>query len=283
MDPSFLFASMQLAQQTQQLRALAQQEHDEETYKAIVRENQMNLLSTVKADSEKAFHEASNFPQRAFVRAQLMMHALDSHRVIPDSFDEQKEKEDVILIWRKLANISNKSKSQMTEEQLNKCVECLNAISTEGFIQVIADRLKAYVEYQEIKPKLENLTKRNKRILSYQKSSWNIITFIGIATFLLYSNRVGFEIAANALIVWILVGCALGLITYLVLESKRPKDLANIDRLFRKLSLASSAEDDGFWQAVKDRFKSIPTLEQLKESWNEQEKVIKSIFGEPAA
>ncbi|HNT78750.1 MAG TPA: hypothetical protein PKH77_27395 [Anaerolineae bacterium] len=286
MDPGFLFVSIDFLQQQQLARAeveRAQQEYDEAVRQAMLFEHRKKMLASAQEESNVLVHNASVFPERAFVESQLILFSLDCYGVIPDSFEDQKEKEEVILLWRKLLNVADKSKTLMTVEQFERCKECLEAISTQSLIRASADRLEAYKEFQRIKPKLESLRKKSQQLVLFRKISWIVIGFIAMVTFPIYVSRVGFAEIRDISAVWILTSLALGIITHLVAALQQPKDIKEVESLFHALSNEAGIEDTGFWQAVNDKFGGIPTIDQLRQCWNEQEIIISTILGEPEA
>jgi len=82
-----------------------------------------------------------------------------------------------------------------------------------------------------------------------------------------------------------------GLISFLVLnimgflpgifDISNQQSFQTIDQLYHQFSEDAQIEDHGFWQAVTDKFGGIPTVEQLQQSWDEQEAKTRLVFGEP--
>jgi hypothetical protein len=62
------------------------------------------------------------------------------------------------------------------------------------------------------------------------------------------------------------------------LESARRKE-----GQLQKASHEAGINDVDFWQTVNDRLGGVPTMEQLHQRWDEQDAIIRVIFGTPEA
>ena len=108
MDPLFL---SHLAQQAQQRIHLVSQGR-QAARQAEVLNQRRELLASAQEEASKNLQEASACPQRALVRLQLLISNLNYSDVAPDSFEDKQEKEEVVLLWRKLSNLWQKTNSQ---------------------------------------------------------------------------------------------------------------------------------------------------------------------------
>jgi hypothetical protein len=282
MDPLFLVTLMQQMQQRNLIAAQGRQAARE----AEILNQRREKLATARQYANQLVHESSNFPQPTFVRLQLFLKNLEYYGIVPDSFDDQQEKEDAVLLWRKLASLLEKCSSFLTADQLAQCQVCLDAMVMESFINTVANRLKAYEEYRQLKPKWKS-TWRKARVVAVSQKIWLVFMIIvasGFAALIVYKayiGQIGSNAAAIALTIWILAISALGIKVYWVLESDNPEGLIAIDQRYHQLSAAAQVEDQDFWQAVTDKFDGIPTVAQLQQYWDEQEAKIRLVFGEP--
>lgn len=282
MLPGFIFAYTQAFQQNLMARSLAARavsEHNEEARKALFLQEKKKLIETVQKDSIVLAHEASVFPERTFVKAQLYLSLLDDYGVTPKSYEEQTQKENAILLWQKLLNIVEKSKSQMTMEQLGSCLDCLNAIAMQKFIYTIAERLEALENCNRMKPEIEKISRKSNRIEKYQKRSTATVTVVAVATFLIYTILAGFKEAISFLGLWIFIAYTIGCIFYLVMEFIKPKSVAKLEAIYQQCAREAQIGDTKFWQAVQDIFGGVPTIDRLTSSWEEQIKKIQPILG----
>lgn len=281
MDPLFLSHLAQQAQHRMHLIALGRQTMRE----AETLNQRRELLASAQEEVSQILQEASAFPQRALVRLQLLISNLNYSGVAPDSFEDNQEKEEVVLLWRKLSNLWQKMNSQLTADQLAQCQECLDAIVMEFFIQTLASRLEAYEKYQLLQPIWEEVRLGAKKMAVYQKTGWAIGS-IGLSIIMVwvvsYSSTPRY--GANAMIM-------VGMISFLVLISmgfllgifdiSNQQSFQSIDQYSHQLSEDAQIDDHDFWQAVTDKFGGIPTADQLQQSWDEQETRIRLVFGEP--
>ncbi|MFT3895944.1 MAG: hypothetical protein QM730_30375 [Anaerolineales bacterium] len=175
MDPNLL--PILLAQSNQHFQNIefaklqAQEKHQQE----IFAEERQKLLDFAKTESEILLHDSLSQPQKVFIKSQVLLNRLKHLNVVPDMFEDQTEKENVILLWNKLVGISKKCHSQLLPEQFDQCTKCLEAIWMQGFIQDIAQRLNSYNQYQSMKEKLGKEKKLIKRFeIIFYFNSWCI-------------------------------------------------------------------------------------------------------------
>lgn len=271
MDPNFIPILFSQLSAHNQILSVAKQQAEEEHQKQLLVENRQKLLGFAKTESDVLLHESSLYPQRVLIRSHILLGQMDNIKVVPDSYEDQTEKENVELLWRKLVGISDKCRKQITPAELDQCQRCLDAIWMQGFIRDIAERLGAYYKVQEMKAELEKNKMRYKKL----QRNW----FGGLAALfagiLLYLSVKNILAESEGFIVFIVIELGgIALIIYMWFKSK----FTAIDRTSKKYPGKDSEE---FWVRVKEKFNGIPTEEMLKESWHEQEEIIKVVFGEP--
>ena len=253
MDPSFFFVTAHVLQQQHMLYSeIAQdrQECDYEEYKAWFEEKRRELIDTAQDEASVLKGEVYEYPERTFVKLQLILSTLNNYEVLPEEFSDQLEQEKIILLWRKLINLSEKSKSLMTSEQMEQCKECLSAVAMENFIQVTASRLEAYQTCQELDAQLDVLRSKNSEVTKYKYRSILLVILVGAVSFLISSSQ--FELIANGLfLLWVLGGLGIGNLLNMYWENQKPKNLKEIVMDYDKSADKAHIEDDQFWQAVK--------------------------------
>jgi hypothetical protein len=284
MDPFFFAHLMQQAQQRQLVVAQGMQAMRE----AELLNRRREILASAQQCTSRLVEESTTFPKRVYVQLQLVLRNLEYHGIVPDTFEDQQEKEEAVLFWRKLSNLWDKTNSQFTADELAQCQECLNAIIMEVFLQAVANRLKAYEGYQRIKPIWERVWNETRRITANQKVSKILVIVIallvaGIIVYLSIGGNFDATTTVMLLTIWTMVSCLSGISLNAGLESRKPKELFTISQRYHQLSAAAGMDDQEFWQSVMDNFGGIPTMEQLQQSWDKQEAKIRLVFGEPEA
>jgi hypothetical protein len=278
----WLFAHLMWQHQQRQL-IVAQ--GDQAMREAEILKSRRELLLSAQQHATQLVQESSTYPQRTFVRLSLVVRNLEYYGVVPDSFEDKQEKEEVVLLWRRLSNLWDKTRSLQTEEQLAQCQDCLDAYGMEYFLQTVANRLKPYEEYQAIKSRWEEAWRLSRQLSRYQNVSSGVVIFLilGYMAFIfyvMYTGSGGVNPVSVVLAVLLFVSVGIVYWVYERFESRRPQDLKELDQRYRQLSEDAPLEDQEYWQEVKDKFGGIPTWEQLKQSWDEQEAKIGQIFGE---
>jgi hypothetical protein len=270
----------QLLQQQQLIISLAARAAQEEEERRALLEEREKLLESARQEAEELVHQASSQPQRTYVRLQIMLSSLVAGEVVPDSYADQKTKEQVVLLWRRLSHLDEKSRSLMTEEQLAQCMECLNALYTEYWIRETAIRLEAYEEYQRLKTQWESAQRKIEQITLLRRWLWAAIVGISLVSFLAYARSAGFDQAANYLILWVLGTGGLAGLVLPVTDSLLPKDRKTIEHDFQAAGQNAEIANTEFWEKVAEMFDGVPRMEQLEQMWTEQEAIIAALFAE---
>ena len=202
----------------------------------------------------------SSNPKRTYVLLLLLGYNLEESGVVPDSFEDQQEKEEVVLLWRKFISLHEKCRSYLTADQLAQCQECLEAIGMQVYIETIARRLQAYQEYQQLKP-IWNKTRRNTKIAALVGSAFMALT-LSIMMVVIVSLSSTPKYGVN---VKIMVGLITFLVVFFMLFLFGNFDYSeSIDQRYHQLSEDAHLEDQAYWQEVKDKYEGIPTMEQLQ-------------------
>ena len=281
MDPSLIPAvAAQILQHEQLVRSLAARAVQEEEEQRRQAEEREKLLASARQEAEELVHQASTYPQRTYVRLQIMLSNLDSLGAVPDSYEDQKEKEQILLFWRRLLNLVDKCQSLMTKEQMAQCQECLNAFYTEYWIVETAKRLEAYEEYQRLKPLWESAQRKFKQITLLRRWLLAGIAGVAVVSFLVYERSVGSDLAANGSLLWVLGAGALVSVVFAVTEDRIPKDRDAIERELQAAGQKAEIANTEFWEKVAEMFDGVPSMERLEQIWTEQEAIISALFAE---
>lgn len=281
MDPILIpTVAAQMLQQQRLIISLATRAVQEEEERRALLEEREQMLASARQEAEDLVHQASTYPQRTYVRLQIMLSNLYSLEVVPDSYEDQKAKEQVVLLWRRLGHLVEKSQSLMTEEQMAQCQQCLNALYTEYWIRETAKRLEAYEEYQRLKPLWESSHRKIEQIILLRKWLWAGIAFAALVSFLVYARSAGSELAANWLLMWVLGAGLLAGIVFAVTEARLPKDQDAIENKYQVASQKAEIANTDFWNKVDEVFGGVPTMERLEQIWTEQEAIISALFAE---
>jgi hypothetical protein len=271
MDPSFLALFASQMQQHIQLKSLAMHQAQEEMDNEARLEERRKFFEFARKQSDIYLKDSTLKPGQVFVHCVLALTKMKELNVIPDSYEDQKEKEDVILILRKLAGILDKCKTMLTSEQLIQCDNCLQAIWMQGLIQIIAERIGPYNELQRIKSSLEKKRVKLKklRMIFYPIS---ILPGVGFVIFFLVNH------AFTSYIDFVGV---LGIFTGLLALLSHVVFTGLLNDIRRKYEYLQGDTKEEFWKQVRDMFNGIPTEEILIQKWKEQEEKIKVVFYEP--
>lgn len=283
MDPSFLLATTHVLQQNQLIRAQAArelEEQNEQNRKIALLEYRREKLSSINTKTNALIPEVDQKPLQTLITLQVILNRMSDQGIAPDSFEDEKDKEDAILLWRKLINLVDKCNLELSEEQLNKCLECMDAIYISRLIEDLNPVLDAYVSYFEKISDFELKKKKKKKQANLQKLLIVITTTIFTLGFIFYSWLVTLRTAAPFLVVWILVGLTILMVGYHLLDRKIPKDLFPLENELSELYKNGVVEYDGFWSVVKERFNGIPTHDDILKRQEEANKIIGEIFPE---
>jgi hypothetical protein len=284
MDPGFLFATthfLQYSQFIQAQNARIKAEQDEKIQQEMLAVQRRELLHYAAEEAKTLIFEASVFPGRTFVKLQVILNNLNYLGVIPDSYEDHKEKEDIILLWQKYNNLLEKCRLHMTDDQFLLSANCMNAIFIRNHTLAVAERLEKYIQYQRIKviwdsyqQKLRNTQKRQKTI------QW-VCGVLTAGFFLVFTYRAHEDpLAPLYLLAFILSGIA-GLTGILILSLMKPKKYAQMKALHDQLFREADIGDEVFWKTAVERYGGTPTMEQLTANLVEQDAIIFSVLGKP--
>lgn len=284
MDPGFLFTTSQVLQQAMATRSMAarldQIEKEKQRLEDQKKQRRSMLVSAGK-DGDTLLQLLSTQPAQVLVHATWILHSLDGMQVIPDSFEDLKEKEDCALVWRKTINIAEKARALLSPEQIIQCDQCLKAWSIQNLIRLTADRLDFYHAHEQIQSKLARAAERNHQVDIGRNFIWaGILVAAGIAAFISVSDF-GAQAAPGILVLIALFFFAAVALVSIFVDLLRPKEIQLLEKRAQTYAIQACLADEQFWQTVREYFGRIPTSPDLQTAWREQEGFIKMIFPDP--
>ncbi len=273
MDPNFLPLLVQQLAERNQMISIGKRQAIEEREREMLETSRKNLLRFAASESDVLLRDSTSVPQQVLVRSQILMNQLNGMNIIPSEYEDATEKENIILLWRKLENISEKCKAQLTPVELEQCEKCLNAVWMQSFIQAIVQNHPAYVNYLAAKAELDQKTVRLRNL---ERSLYIVLLLIVAVICLFYFTKTLVDTTADLIGLLFLFA---GMPAIFIRSLFRPQ-YDQIENSF--MDFKPGGEQGKFWLMVIEKFGSMPTQEDLDEKWKEQEDIIKSIFGEPS-
>ena len=280
MDPFLLGALSNEVRLMQANIAAGRLEAEKQAEQERLHQWKREVITEVSAEAANVVREISQKPLPSFVKVCLYLHDLEIDEIVPDAFEDMQEKEDAILLWRKLENLHKTLRSNLTEDQIEVCQKCLNAIGMRRFIKFIDPYVRASEEFDKVELEWKAAHKRLKEVKQKETKilvgigAANVVTF-GIACFLK-----GLEAAAPYLILWVMCTVFICIALWVWLDSRRPKNIKGIDCKYNQLYEQAGIDNDQLWENIEEAFDGIPTQDDLVKRWKEQEPAINAVFQE---
>jgi len=269
MDPSFLFAITNALRERQMADAagkqaafeLAQQQEKEE-----VLNKRKEILASFKERSNTLVARSSDYPADALLHANLMTDYLMATAVVPDSFPEEKDKEQSVLLHKKLANLTKKCLPMVTEEERAEIESCLVANHKTHYLQYIFPKVAAREKLLGIEKKF-----RSDRFRSI--FVWTIFCFWG-----LFAGYVGFILGVTVFNIedkfvslLALLGIIFGMIGLIlpILYRVYPKDMGKTKKLREQTISLAEFNNRALWQGIQESYPEIPSIDQLRKEYEE--------------
>lgn len=269
MDPSFLFAIANSLRDRQLADAAGKQAAFELT-KQQEKEEALNrrkeILASFKERSNTLVARSNDYPADTLLHANLMTDYLMATAVVPDSFPEEKDKEQSVLLHKKLANLTKKCLPMVTEEERAEIESCLAANHKTHYLQYIFPNVAAREKLLGIEKKF-----RSDRLRSI--FVWTIFCF-----WALFAGYVGFILAVTViniedelLSLLTLIGIVFGMIGLIlpILYRVYPKDLVKTKKLREQTIPLAEFNNRALWQGIQESYPEIPSIEQLRKEYEE--------------
>jgi len=246
MDPSFLFAIANSLRDRQMADAAGKQAAFELT-KQKEKEEALNrrkeILASFKERSNTLVARSNDYPADTLLHANLMTDYLMATAVVPDSFPEEKDKEQSVLLHKKLANLTKKCLPMVTEEERAEIESCLAANHKTHYLQYIFPNVAAREKLLGIEKKF-----RSDRLRSI--FVWTIFCF-----WALFAGYVGFILA----------------VTVINIEDEllSSKDLVKTKKLREQTIPLAEFNNRALWQGIQESYPEIPSIEQLRKEYEE--------------
>jgi hypothetical protein len=238
------------------------------------------LITTVQKNSEQYLIQSDINPMKTYIQIFRDLLLWDDNQITPDLFEDQVEKENLILTHQKLVNLYEKCKSTMHPEDLDRCKACLTALNMQDFILTIADHLEDFRTYLQVSSSFEITRKRSSLLMAEQFGFSSIIFLFAFFTFIFFTKMAGYQITRNYLAIWIAgsIGLAFGII--LLLEKKKPGNLSKMEQNLKEIISRGLVDDEDFWILVRKTFGGLPDWETLKTKFDEEALISAEILGE---
>jgi hypothetical protein len=106
------------------------------------------------------------------------------------------------------------------------------------------------------------------------------IAIVIISLFLSIWLEIIFDVLSNPIwtVITILLASILELTAGMILMRRLPKDISQTTQMHIQYSQEAHIDDSAFWENVKAIFGAIPSDEQLRQKWEEQEAIIQPYF-----
>jgi hypothetical protein len=214
--------------------------------------------------------QATMHPEESLVRVQFILCRLQLLGIRPELLPSQKEWEDLILLVRRLVNLSEKLQQEMSPDQLEKCNIILQAPARLKLARCLAIRLDAYNRYQGLLPSCQQAFRKDKRLKTYQSVGIIGCWVLAIITYMLLKSNKN----SNDLMCAFILGPMASMIIINQIHKQRA-EIGVLRTEVDELASAAGADDQEFWDLVRNEFGNIPTSRQVKKYEEEQSAIIK--------
>ncbi|MEA5078496.1 MAG: hypothetical protein VB013_07990 [Anaerolineaceae bacterium] len=163
MDPSFLFAIANTLRERQIAEAAGKQaafELQKQQEEETLLKKRKEFLESMKQDSNKLVARSNEYPADVLLQSSLMIQYMLINGFVPDSFKEEKDKEQCILLHKKLVNLNNKCLPVLSKEDIAQIEACLAANHKIAYLEYIYPRVAARERMDEINKKYHAAIKR---------------------------------------------------------------------------------------------------------------------------
>lgn len=269
MDPSFLFTVANLLRDRQMAETAGRQtafELERQQEKEEILNNRKEILNSFKERSNAVLTRSSNYPAYALLHANLMSDYLMATAVVPDSFPEEKDKEQSVLLHKKLANLTKKCLPMVTEEERAEIESCLAVNHKTHYLQYIFPKVVAREKLLGIDRKFR--TNRWRSIFVWTLFCFWAL-FSGYVSFILGVTVI--KIEDDLLLLLAVFGIIFGMIGLIlpILYRLYPKDILKTKKLREQTIPLAEFNNRVLWQEIQENYPVIPSSEQLRKEYEE--------------
>lgn len=240
---------------------------------------QREIIASMREEADSFQREADEKPDQVMVKVLLSMLRMARLGVTPDAFPTVEEKENVVLVWRKLSNFGDRCRSQLNEERRKQCADAVNAGNFLDLIQVLNTRLVHYRNHFILKKQYSD-AKRKNAILGLVQWALVLVGTLLVGILASWANQNPSE--GNLMLLMTVLGLySLILIGgCFIAASKKVKNIPNLQSRVNNTAKSGFVQDHDFWKAVEEKFNGIPSDEQFLQTYKKQKAILEVIFPE---
>lgn len=269
MDPSFLFAITNALRERQIADAAGKQaafelQKQQETESLLNKRKE--VLESMKQDSNRLLVRSHDFPAEAVLHSSMIAQYMVINGVVPDSFTEEKDKEQSILLHKKLVNLTNKCLPLISAEEKAQIDTCLMANWKSAYLEFIYPKIVARENLDQVN-KEYSIEKRRSIIVWVLFCFWSCFgAYVGL---ILGMTSIKFE--DPNLVSLAAIGIALGIIAIFlpVFYWIYPKEMTKIRKAKEQLLIQADLTDKNLWKGIQKEYPDFPTAEQLRAEYEQ--------------
>ncbi len=276
MDPSFFYAIANALRERQFTEAAGKQaafELQQQQEQEALKNKRKEVLESMKLDSNKILLRSNDFPAEAVLHASMLAQYMVINGIVPDSFTEEKDKEQSILLHKKLVNLNNKCLPLISVEEKAQIDSCLTANWKSAYLEFIYPRIAAR----------ENLEQINKKYRVEKRKS--IIAWVLFCYWSAFGAYVGMILGLTSLkfentdlVALASIGIAVGIIALFlpVFYWIYPKELSKTKNTKQQLLIQVDFKDKKLWEGILKEYPVIPSTQQLRAEYEQLRQTVVS-------
>jgi hypothetical protein len=276
MDPSFFYAIANALRERQFTEAAGKQaafELQQQQEQEALKNKRKEVLESMKLDSNKILLRSNDFPAETVLHASMLAQYMVINGIVPDSFTEEKDKEQSILLHKKLVNLNNKCLPLISVEEKAQIDACLTANWKSAYLEFIYPRIAARENLEQITKKYR-VEKRKSIIAWVLFCYWSAFgAYVGM---ILGLTSLKFE--NTDLVSLTSIGIAVGIIALFlpVFYWIYPKELSKTKNTKQQLLIQVDFKDKKLWEGILKEYPVIPSTQQLRAEYEQLRQTVVS-------
>jgi hypothetical protein len=276
MDPSFLFAVTNALRERQMADAAGKQaafELQKQQEAESLLNKRKEVLESMKQESNRLLARSHDFPAEVVLHSALIAQYMVISGIVPDSFTEEKDKEQSILLHKKLVNLTNKCLPFISAEEKAQIDACLTANWRSAYLEFIYPKIVAREQLELVNKKLRGEKRRS------------IIAWVLFCYWAAFGSYVGVILGMTSikledpnLVSLASIGIAIGIIAIFlpVFYWIYPKEMVKTRKTKEQLLMQANLTDKNLWQGVQKEYPVFPTAEQLRAEYDQLRQTVRS-------
>lgn len=224
------------------------------------------VLESMKQESNHILVRSSDFPAEAVLRASIMAQYMVINGVVPDSFTEERDKEQSILLHKKLVNLTNKCLPLISAAEKAQIDACLAANWKSAYLEFIYPRIVARENLEQVSKKYH--AERRKSIIA-----WVLFCYwAGFGAYVgLILGMTSIKLEDPNLVSLAAIGIAIGIIAIFlpVFYWIYPKEMIKTRKAKEQLLIQANFKDKNLWEGIQKEYSAIPGAEQLRAEYEQ--------------